>query len=38
MSIEGDFPVEKSFGNVNTLSLFRQFVQHYIEKTPTPEK
>jgi len=37
VSLQGDFLLEKSFGNVNTL-YFRQFVQHYIERTPTPEK
>ena len=37
VSLRGDFPLEKSFSNVNTL-YFRQFVQHYIDKTPTPDK
>lgn len=37
VSLQGDFLLEKSFGNVNTL-YFRQFVQHYIERTPTPDK
>jgi hypothetical protein len=35
VSLQGDFLLEKSFGAVNTL-YFRQFVQHYIDKTPTP--
>ncbi len=37
VGLQGDFLLEKSFGNVNTL-YFRQFVQHYIEKTPTADK
>jgi hypothetical protein len=37
VSLQGDFLLEKSFGSVNTL-YFRQFVQHYIEKTPTADK
>ena len=37
VSVHGDFLIEKSFGNVNTL-YFRQFVQHYIDKTPTADK
>lgn len=35
VSLRGDFLLEKHFSNVNTL-YFRQFVQHYIEKSPTP--
>jgi len=35
VSLRGDFQLEKSFSNVNTL-YFRQFVQHYIDKTPAP--
>ena len=34
VSLQGDFLVEKRFGGVNTL-YFRQFVQHYVERTPT---
>jgi hypothetical protein len=37
VSLQGDFLLEKSFSNVNTL-YFRQFVQHYLDKTSTPEK
>lgn len=37
VGMQGDFLLEKSFGNVNTL-YFRQFVQHYIERTPTADK
>lgn len=37
VSLQGDFLLEKSFSNVNTL-YFRQFVQHYIEKDPRPDK
>jgi len=37
VSLRGDFLLEKSFSNVNTL-YFRQFVQHYIDKTPTADK
>jgi hypothetical protein len=37
VSLQGDFLLEKSFGSINTL-YFRQFVQHYIEKTPTADK
>jgi hypothetical protein len=33
VSLQGDFLLEKNFGTVNTL-YFRQFVQHYIERTP----
>lgn len=33
VSLKGDFLLEKSFSNVNSL-YFRQFVQHYIDKTP----
>jgi hypothetical protein len=35
--LRGDFLLEKTFGNVNSL-YFRQFVQHYIKNSPTPEK
>jgi hypothetical protein len=37
VSVKGEFPLEKSFGNVNNL-YFQQFVRHYIDKTPTPGK
>ena len=37
VSLRGDFVLEKSFSNVNTL-YFRQFVQHYIDKTPSADK
>lgn len=33
VGLEGDFLLEKSFSNVNTL-YFLQFVQHYINKPP----
>lgn len=37
VSLQGDFLLEKNFGSVNTL-YFRQFVQHYIDRTPTADK
>lgn len=32
VGVRGDFLLEKSFGNFNNL-YFRQFVQHYVDKT-----
>jgi hypothetical protein len=37
VSLRGDFVLEKSFSNINTL-YFRQFVQHYIDKPKAVEK
>jgi hypothetical protein len=33
VSLRGDFVLEKSFGNINTL-YFQQFVRHYVDKAP----
>jgi len=37
VSVQGDFLLEKNFGTFNTL-YFQQFVRHYIDKTPAPDK